>query len=91
MVKRKTFDVVKFKNWVNSFLALPTKDNPHVPSQDEKRSLCTAVEMVLMDTGNYRGFNPIKWCDGGCASWQDAGQPEDKKPFLGEEYDRFYY
>ena len=90
MAKRKTFNVVKFKDWVNSVLG-KTKDNSHIPSQDEKRALCTALEMVLMDTNNYAGFNSIKWLNVGCDAWQDAGRPEDKTSYLGLEYDRFYY
>lgn len=93
MAKRKTFDVEDFKRWVNSVLALPTQDNPHVPSQDTKSALCTALEKVLMDTGNYKGFQNIYWSDIGCTLWRDAGEPDfpEKQKFLGPEYDRCYF
>ena len=82
--KRKTFGVADFKKWVNAMLE-------GVHTQDEKRALCTALEMVLHDTGNYQGYNSIKWLQGGCTAWNEAGQPEDKQPFMGLEYDRHYY
>jgi len=50
---RKTFDVLHFKDYVNSKLVLDTL------SKDEKYGLITALEYSLHETGNYNGFGYI--------------------------------
>jgi len=85
MAKRKSFNVQEFKDWANSALARPEL------GQEAKSALCTAVEKVLMDTGNYHGFNSNTWLSGGCAAWEQAGKLDDRTPFLGLEYDRHYF
>jgi len=50
---RKTFDVLHFKNYVNSKLVLDTL------SRDEKYGLIIALEYALHETGNYNGFGYI--------------------------------
>ncbi|NBW21529.1 MAG: hypothetical protein EBR82_77580 [Caulobacteraceae bacterium] len=49
---RKTFEVSEFKNYMNSKLVLDLSD-------DEKYGLITALEHVLHETGNYKGFGYV--------------------------------
>ena len=51
MAKRKTFDVEAFRNQINSRLANSTC------TPDIRMGYCMALEHVLHETGNYRGFN----------------------------------
>ena len=50
---RKTFNVAEFKDYVNSKLVLDYL------SDDEKYGLITALEHVLHETGNYKGFGYV--------------------------------
>ena len=83
--KRKTIKVREIVSIINRMLAQA------ILSQDAKSTLCTMAEEVLMSTGHYNGFNYLKWCNNGCEAWHADGEPEDKTPYLGQEYDRFYY
>ena len=49
---RKTIAVVDVKNRINGMLARPLE---HV-ERDSKVTLCCLIEDILMNTGNYRGF-----------------------------------
>jgi hypothetical protein len=49
---RKTFDVLHFKEYVNSKLVLDLSD-------DEKYGLITALDHILHETGNYKGFGYV--------------------------------
>jgi hypothetical protein len=49
---RKTFNVSEFKDYMNSKLVLDL-------SEDEKYGLITALEHVLHETGNYKGFGYV--------------------------------
>lgn len=70
-------------------------------TQEEKSTLCTLLERVLMSTSNYHGFNYIHWIfEGGFDQWVQDGKPEGgvditweekQERYLGPEYDRFYY
>lgn len=82
---RKTFEVKKFKEQINKQL-----ENKNL-SQDQKKTLCYVLERVLMDTGNYKGYNSLKWINGGFEQWMKDGKPEDNSPYLGNEYDRRYF
>ncbi len=84
---RKTFDVKEFKEIINSRLALTTL------TQTEKIGYCSILEQVLQETGNYQGFGYIAWENGGHDQWVADGRPDRSKvdPYLGLEYDRFYY
>ena len=88
-MKRSTFSVNKFREWANNVLARPT--DRFYPTQEEKRAICTALEHILMETGNYHGFNYTKWLNGGSKEWVEAGRPVNNQSFLGLEYDRFYF
>ncbi len=50
---RKTFNVSEFKDYVNSKLVLDCV------SDDEKYGLITALDHVLHETGNYKGFGYV--------------------------------
>jgi len=50
---RKTFDVSEFKDYVNSKLVLDYL------SDDEKYGLITALDHILHETGNYKGFGYV--------------------------------
>ena len=50
---RKTFNVADFRDYVNSKLVLDYL------SDDEKYGLITALEHLLSETGNYKGFGYV--------------------------------
>jgi len=91
MAKRKTIEVKVVKDKINDLLG-----NPELKlNQDEKKALCTFLEGVLMDTGNYRGFQHVYWCEKGYQEWVDAGTvegPEKNKFIVGDrgEWARIY-
>ena len=89
MVKgKKTIEVSVIKEEINRLLALET-----IP-EETKKTLCTFIERVLMDTKNYKGFNYVKWwSEGGFKEWQSAGSPDfpEKQKYMGPEYRRIYF
>ena len=91
MKSNKTFSVKKFKESINLKLTLPTL------SAECKAGLCQALESVLIETGNYKGYNFIYWLEKGCDEWREAGFPgsPEKEKFIygpgGSEWDRVYY
>ena len=52
MAKRKTFDVQQFKEFINKSLEFDYNDY-------EKQAFITALEYVLSETGNYKGFSYV--------------------------------
>ena len=89
-MKRKTIEIESVKEIVNKQLS------SGYWSQEQKRALCFALESILLDTGNYNGFNFIQWLDAGCKEWQEEAQRTGLDnlptiPYIGEEYDRIYY
>ena len=52
-MSRKTFNVSEFKDYVNSKLVLDYLSN------DEKYGLIAALDHVLSETGNYKGFGYV--------------------------------
>lgn len=56
MVKgKKTIQVESLKIWANNSL----KDE--FADQNFKAGICAAIERILMDSDNYRGFRFLKW------------------------------
>jgi len=82
---RKTWPVADIKGRANNLLARPGL------SQDEKRAIFVFTEAILQDAGQYHGFNWIAWLNGGVDQWRQDGKPSDVAPYLGNEYDRFFY
>ena len=78
---RKTFNVFEFKDYVNSKLVLD-----HV-SDDEKYGLIAALEHVLHETENYKGFGyvykddvrPEMWLDDVCNPAWDKSRDMRRK------------
>lgn len=72
-MNRKTFEVDTFKSWVNSQLA----ENDHMDTNNlycgksHRLGLIAALENLLHETGNYRGFNYLE--QRGVPSGQKAG------------------
>lgn len=99
--KKATFDIQKFKDYVNEQLA--RTDDFAVSSEGFKSGMCTALERVLFDTGNYQGYQNLYWQEIGYNAWVEAGKPEEwelKKKFIlglintkygGSDYARKYY
>jgi hypothetical protein len=52
MTKRKTFDVQRFKDYINGSLKFDYNDS-------EKRAFIQMLEYVLEETGNYKGFRYV--------------------------------
>ena len=83
--KAKTVNITSLKAKINRLLAIPDV------KQDTKAVLATLLEEILMESGNYKGFNYHKWLNGGHQDWVKDGEPEDKTPYYGEEYTRVYF
>lgn len=49
---KKTVNVERFKNYANQMLA--SKDS--YSTKDFKSGICSMIETVLHETGNYQGF-----------------------------------
>ena len=98
--KKKTFDVLTFKEYVNTQL---TRTDEYA-TEAFKSGLCIALEEVLHRTGNYKGFNDLYWLEIGWNEWRTIGNEtedwEKKKVFIygtpdskyrGSKYARRYY
>jgi hypothetical protein len=100
MGKRKTISVEFFKEFVNKHLE---RTDDYATSGDFKNGLCVALERVLHETGNYKGYGNLYWLERGCDEWVANGKTEvwpDKKLFIvgsadskykGSSYARRYY
>src|SRR5215213_9829322 len=82
MANRKTFDVVKFTDFVNQALLRDSL------SEDVKDGLCHALEFVLHETGNYKGYNH-RTADGKWVA-PEVVRGEIHDPTF-QEYRRCYY
>jgi len=93
MAKRKTFNVSKTLAEANKQLARKDAD----ATTDFKKGVCVLIERILMDTGNYNGYNYNLWNNGGFTQWQKDGEPDfpEKNKYMyskhGGCYDRHYY
>ena len=88
MKAKKTTSVEMFKNWANEQL----KRTDEYATQEFKAGICTGLERVLHDSGNYNGFNHNYWNATGFKAWLAAGEPDfpEKNKYIGPEYDRCY-
>ena len=86
MPKRKTIEVEYLRTAINKRLAA------HSTPTSVKRELCSVIEAVLHSTGNYKGWNPLAWSfEGGFTRWDQAGRPENREPFEGDDFRRVYF
>lgn len=98
--KKKTFEVEKFKEYVNIQLARTDE----YATEEFKSGLCIALQEVLHRTGNYNGFNDLYWLETGFNEWRTIGKEtedwEEKKKYIygspcskyrGSKYARRYY
>jgi hypothetical protein len=86
---RKTVEVANIRMDINKILA---EDESKV-SEETKKELCFFLERLLLDTGNYHGYNNVDWLKGGFNRWWNEGQPDfpEKQKYIGREYSRMYY
>ena len=94
MAKRKTINVDSILAEANKQLARKDK----FATADFKAGVCVMIERILMNTGNYNGYNYNLWTNGGgLEQWYKDGEPDfpEKEKYLyskfGREYDRHYY
>ena len=80
-MKRKTFSIEELKNTANGILA----NSSSKISPDFRQGIINLTEDVLMNSGNYKGFQYIKWMNGGYTQWVKDGQPKDKKLYFDDE------
>ena len=52
-MSRKTLDVLTLLEWANENL----KRDDKFATADHKAGICSMIEMVLLETGNYEGFS----------------------------------
>lgn len=98
MAKKKTFNVQAFKDDINRRLLMAYEaksDSAIYDTQAFCAALCSILESVLAESGNYNGFNYLYWMKVGCDRWNKDGQPDfpKKNEYLygGKEYCRHYY
>lgn len=99
MSKRKTLNVESFKDYINKQLARTNE----FANESFKAGLCTALEHVLHESGNYKGYTQLYWDEFGFKKWLAEGQTEvweEKKKYIygevdskykGNQYSRRYY
>ncbi len=93
MTKRKKINVIAVLTEANKQLAKQDDE----ATEDFKKGVCIMIERILMDTGNYNGYNYNIWNNGGCEAWQKDGKPDfpEKEKYMysnhGGCYDRYYY
>lgn len=86
MRKRKTVGIAGIKAEVNRLIALP------ITTRETRKTLGVFLANLLMETGNYHGFNYIEWAqEGGFERWQKDGEPKDNTTYLGDQTRVFYY
>jgi hypothetical protein len=80
VARRKTFDVEAFKKRCNNMIQ-------HAPTKEARISIAILCEGVLMDTGNYKGFDYLAWREWGCEQWENDGRPDfpEKQKYFGDE------
>jgi len=83
--KKLTVRVDFLKTFVNEQLAI---EDTH---EEYRKALCLLLEKVLMDSGQYDGFQSYDWRHGGYDNWKKDGRPDDKTPYSGPRYKRAYY
>jgi hypothetical protein len=90
-MKRKTIDVQALKDYANNQLA-----RTDAYATDEfKKGIISMIEKVLLDSGNYNGFDYVYWVTKGYNEWRETGQPkgEDCTNYVRGnmgEYSRIY-
>jgi hypothetical protein len=96
MTKRKTIDVNKVKEIANSMLA--TKSNvdmfngKDVWPPEAREGVSRLLDAILHESGNYNGFNYVYWInEGGFEQWRSDGQPDNNRPYLGDQTRKVYY
>ena len=86
---KKTIDVERVKVLINTILEQPSTKVTDI----EKRQLCTVLETILHETGNYHGYNNLDWIRfGGFEKWKEEnGNIAETAKYTGREYTRIYY
>ncbi len=98
MKSKKTFNIDTFKADINRRLLMAYESKSASALYDTQNfcaALCSILESVLHESGNYKGYNCLHWLKGGCDMWESAGKPDfpEKTQFIngGKEYCRHYY
>lgn len=96
---KKTFNVESFKDYVNKQL---TRTDDYA-NEGFKYGLCLAIEHVLFESDNYKGYTDLYWDEIGFKQWLTEGETEvweEKKKYIygdvdskygGNKYSRRYY
>lgn len=84
--KRKTIEVSQIRDWINHSL-----ENSPSGAYEKRQALAGFLTTVLMETGNYAGFNYLAWMNGGCDQWRADGEPKDNTKYLGDQTRVFFY
>jgi hypothetical protein len=87
--RRSTVNVASILEKANHYLAC--QSGKYGPTPDQRLGVCSLLETILHDTGNYAGYNLIGWLNGGHDKWISDGKPSDNRPYLGDDSRRFYY
>ena len=95
-MKRKTIEIEKLLNEANRLLEIYEDDgNKKYINQDWKSGICSLLEYVLHETGNYHGFNFNEWIKrGGFEAWKiendKANNENNKSNIDAEKYPSHY-
>lgn len=81
---KKTIKVQELKDRINAQIKSAKTESARV-------ELANLLSTILLETGNYSGFNFVEWLDGGHSQWVIDGKPEDNMKYLGDQTLRIYY
>lgn len=77
--------IVKLKEKANQMIL-------NAPTRDQRRAIQSITESLLFAANAYRGFNYVGWgLRGGYEKWVEAGKPEDKSAFMGDQSLIYFY
>lgn len=91
MRQRKTIEIVTIKDTVNRMIAAPKS------TAEGREALSVFLSSVLLEIGNYHGFDYIEWLrrgkDGrsGYERWVNDLRPTNTTPYLGDQTRVEYY
>lgn len=83
--KRKNVSVATIRDRVNLMIAAPKS------TEDGRKALGVLLSCLLLETGNYHGFNYLAWTkEGGWEKWCEESRRTNNMelpttPYLGDE------
>lgn len=61
------------------------------PAEAVRLAMASTLSDILMETGNYHGFNYDAWTNGGWQQWRQDGEPYPNTAYLGDQTKVTFY